>query len=194
VSVAHDRSGRLTVDDLYELPDDGLRHELVDGVLIVVPPPGEDHQDASYQLHRLLDDAALVAGSTVRIWEAVGVTLAEDQCLIPDLVVARPSATERRRGLRPTDVLLAVEIVSPGSRTRDRSVKPYLYAEAGIPYFWRIETASYRGRTKELPVVVAHELVGLGEYKVVATVGAGEVFRIEEPFPIAFDPASLLVV
>ena len=53
----------------------------------------------------------------------------------------------------PTEVLLAVEIVSPGSLAMDRILKPALYAEAGIPYFWRVETddgvrvATYRLET-----------------------------------------------
>ena len=36
--------------------------------------------------------------------------------------------------------MLAVEIVSPTSQSIDRVMKPSLYAKAGIPYFWRIET------------------------------------------------------
>jgi len=34
----------------------------------------------------------------------------------------------------------AAAIVSPGSQTMDRFAKPALYAEAGIPFYWRIET------------------------------------------------------
>lgn len=94
--------------------------------------------------------------------------------------------------LDPYDVQLAVEVVSPGSRRRDRSVKPYMYAEAGIPHFWRVETDNYRGRTKDLPVVVRHELVGLAEYKTVEEIGAGETLRVVEPFTVSFDPAALL--
>ncbi|BCJ44240.1 hypothetical protein Aiant_48970 [Actinoplanes ianthinogenes] len=36
--------------------------------------------------------------------------------------------------------MLAVEIVSPTSIAMDRITKPALYAAAGIPYYWRIET------------------------------------------------------
>jgi Uma2 family endonuclease len=37
-------------------------------------------------------------------------------------------------------VVLAVEIVSPTSQSMDRITKPALYAAAGIPFYWRIET------------------------------------------------------
>jgi Uma2 family endonuclease len=32
-----------TVDDLYELPDDGMRHELVDGSLVISARPAIPH-------------------------------------------------------------------------------------------------------------------------------------------------------
>jgi len=42
--------------------------------------------------------------------------------------------------LSPAEVLLAVEVVSPGSVTTDRITKPAQYAAAGIANFWRVET------------------------------------------------------
>jgi Uma2 family endonuclease len=39
----------------------------------------------------------------------------------------------------PEDIMLAVEVVSPHSGTRDRLHKPGEYAEAGIPHYWRVE-------------------------------------------------------
>ena len=46
----------------------------------------------------------------------------------------------RVRWLRSDQVVLAVEVVSPGSETTDRVVKPLQYAQAGIAHYWRIET------------------------------------------------------
>ncbi len=39
----------------------------------------------------------------------------------------------------PADVVLAIEVVSPSTKTTDRFAKPGEYAAAGIPCYWRIE-------------------------------------------------------
>ncbi|MGH3516195.1 MAG: Uma2 family endonuclease [Haloechinothrix sp.] len=194
MTAARKDLGSWTVQNVLALPEDGARYELVDGALIMNPPPSPRHQDLSFRLHTMLRDAAHSVGAQVRIWEGVGVRLAGDQLLIPDLTVATSDLSKSSQLLiEPPAVRLVVEIVSPGSRTRDRTEKPYLYAEAGIPHFWRIETEDYRGRTKPLPLIITHELVGLGEYEVTRIVGAGEILSATEPIPIKLDPATLRV-
>lgn len=42
-------------------------------------------------------------------------------------------------GYDPGGVLLVAEVVSPSSVTLDRITKPAVYAERGIPFYWRIE-------------------------------------------------------
>ncbi|MDV6011326.1 Uma2 family endonuclease [Haloechinothrix sp. LS1_15] len=192
MTAAHHGIGPWTVRDLLALPEDGNRHELIDGALLMSPPPSPEHQELSFHLHTLLRSAAWSAGAPVRLWEGVGIRLSADGALVPDLVVAvRNPSRATWPLLEPDDVRLLVEIVSPGSSTRDRTEKPYLYAEAGIPHFWRIETADYRGRDKPLPVILRYELVALAEYRIVDTIGAGETLRVDEPIPITFDPAAL---
>ncbi len=60
-SMAYDtipvRDGGFTVEDLDEMPEDGRRYELVDGVLIVSPSPFPRHQVAGLTLYRLLVEA-----------------------------------------------------------------------------------------------------------------------------------------
>ena len=52
--AALDPAGGWTVDDLDALPDDGLRRELVDGVLLVSPAPRIPHQAVIAALYDLL--------------------------------------------------------------------------------------------------------------------------------------------
>lgn len=57
---------------------------------------------------------------------------------IPDVLVLR-SDQPGRHWFSPSEVLVAVEIESPGSHLGDRATKPALYAHYGIPHYWRIE-------------------------------------------------------
>lgn len=42
----------LTRADLDALPDDGLRHELIDGAFVMTPAPGLPHQTLAFALAR----------------------------------------------------------------------------------------------------------------------------------------------
>ena len=62
--------------------------------------------------------------------------------LVPDVTVLRPESSGAIWS-DPADVALVVEVETPASRRFDRLLKPALYADAGIPLYWRIER---RGR------------------------------------------------
>jgi Uma2 family endonuclease len=70
----------------------------------------------------------------------------------PDLVVITAPYEEDRTWYAPEDVQLVVEVVSPESAHRDRTVKLRKYAEAGIPHYWCIEKEASE------PVVHVYEL------------------------------------
>jgi Uma2 family endonuclease len=126
-----------TTDDLDAMPEDGMRRELVDGVLLVSPAPARIHQIVTRRLANELEGACparygVVDGAEVRI--------SKRRSLIPDVLVATiESIHDDTPQLGPEDVVLAVEVVSPGSKTMDRVTKPNLYAAAGIPCYWRVE-------------------------------------------------------
>ncbi|HEU5265671.1 MAG TPA: Uma2 family endonuclease, partial [Jatrophihabitans sp.] len=90
---------------------------------------------------------------------------------------------ERSGGLLTArDVVVVVEIVSPGSRRMDTVVKRGEYADAGIPHYWIIDL--------EPPVsLLACRLAGAFGYQ-----DPGEVVNVyetAEPFAIRIDLASL---
>jgi Uma2 family endonuclease len=61
----------------------------------------------------------------------------------PDVLVVRAAGYDRRvPRLLPRQVILAIEIVSPGLESTDRINKPIEYATAGIEHFWRVEVES----------------------------------------------------
>lgn len=78
---------------------------------------------------------------------------------------------------------LVVELVSPGNKAVDRKLKPVLYAEAAIPYFWRLEF-------DPAPRLIVREL-DTGRYVERTTALAGITSRIDSAFPIDIDPAGV---
>ncbi len=172
-----------TRDDLAQLPADGQRYELVDGILIVSPAPGARHQRVVRALLIALDTACR-RGNPPRL-EALpapfDVDLSEDTVMQPDIVVA-PIEAVTERGLTgpPT---LAVEVLSPSTRAIDRHVKKGRLERAGAQHFWVIDP--------QVPSLTAWRLVD-DAYAEVAHVIGGELFAVSDPVEIAVSPAALL--
>lgn len=129
-----------TTDDLEKFPEDDIHRELLDGVLLEFPTPSSIHQVIAMRLGVALEQTC---PKHLFVSQANEVQLSRSRLFVPDVLVASFEAAERRGGkFDAGEVVLAVEIVSPSSETMDRVLKPALYAEAGIPHFWRIETQS----------------------------------------------------
>ena len=184
-----EHTGPWTPDDVEALPDAGdhARFEVYEGgVLVVSPVPGVGHQRVSYRLHRALAEAAIATSADVEVLEAVNVALPGGKLLAPDLVVADADADavgETATGLPCEAVQAVVEIVPPSTASIDRAVKPAMYAEAGIPVYWRVELQG-------TPKIVACFL-SRGRYVTRTTLVAGTLGRITRPFPVELDPADL---
>src|SRR6266516_3029067 len=175
----------LTLEEWDELPEDTYRRaELVDGVLVVTPAPTPGHQTVSKRLSRELDASLELKG-----WETVAevdVVLVESFPPLvrqPDLVVVSQSLLQSRpKRLMAADVLVAVEVVSPGSKRTDRITKVVDYAEAGIPHYWIVDI--------EEPVTLeAYALVGDAYEKVADFTGTAQ---LAEPAPVTVDLPALL--
>jgi Uma2 family endonuclease len=127
-----------TIDDLERLSAGGLRHELIDGVIPVGPPPGPLHETVARLLCARLQE---ICPAKYEVSQGVGIRFTRRRCLIPDVeVVLRLGVPRRTLWYAPREVVIAVEIVSPTSLVMDRITKPAMYAAAGIPYYWRVET------------------------------------------------------
>jgi Uma2 family endonuclease len=138
-------------EDLDRLPALPPHTELIDGSLVFVSPQASFH---SLVLDLLVNALRRTVPEHLRVRREMSVILGEQQRPEPDLIVLNADAIS---GLKETayqgnDVVLAVEVVSPDSKLRDRGRKPQLYAEAGIAHFWRIELDSGR------PTVYVYEL------------------------------------
>ncbi|MEJ2866606.1 Uma2 family endonuclease [Actinomycetospora sp. OC33-EN08] len=118
------------------LPEDTSRQiELAEGVLQVAPKPIPIHQRVAKRLTMQFDGAA--AGR----WEAfseVEIVIEDAPAATvraPDVVLVRPDIPVTVPRWTASEVLAAIEVLSPGSRRLDRIVKLHEYADAGIPTY-----------------------------------------------------------
>jgi Uma2 family endonuclease len=166
---------QITADEYAAWPENVCRDiEVVDGIVVVSPAPARRHQRLVPLIWSILEEAGQptwVAATDVDLRMA-------DEPLHnrrPDVVVYRADLSEEAI-LRPSDTLLVVEVVSPGSQTTDRKTKPLVYAEAGIEHYWRVEPKNH------VPVVHTYVLdETTGSYQLAATF----VGTIETRLPFA---------
>ncbi|MBB5791456.1 Uma2 family endonuclease [Jiangella mangrovi] len=171
--------GPITRAELDAMPDDGRRHELLDGVLLVTPAPARRHQRATLRLWRLLDDAC--PSGFEAIAAPFDVALSDDTVLEPDLLVARADDyTERDL---PTAPLLAVEVLSPSTRRYDLLLKRSRYEAAGTASYWVVDP--------EEPSITAWELRD-GAYAEVGRASGIDALELTQPYPVRVVPAKLV--
>jgi Uma2 family endonuclease len=169
------RYRRFTVDELMQLVGAGVlreddRVELIHGVLIEMPPIGDDHIFVTNVLARALTlglgDAALVSVQNP-------VRLGERLMPQPDIAVLSPELGRQRRGPLAEDALLIIE-VSDTTLVYDRTVKLPLYAEAGIPEVWIVNLPEQQ--------IEVYREAGPGGYKSMRRILRGETVA-PEAFP-----------
>lgn len=179
----------LTVGEYLALGETALRTELHEGLLTVSPSPLLRHIKASRRLANAIEDAV---APHYEVYNDADVNLqlaAPDEpgfVPTPDVVVAHADAAlrlEEQGGvLRASDVILAVEIISPSSRKMDRVLKRDEYADAGIPHYWIVDL------NEPISILACHLAGELGY------ADDGEVtgtFRTTVPFSFELDLSRL---
>jgi Uma2 family endonuclease len=176
------RGREWTVDDLDQLPDDGLGYELLDGMLLVNPAPVPVHQRVLGKLYRLLADACPVS---MEVFVAPLDWRPDRQTsLRPDVLVARTEDIGPKNLTRP--LVLAVEVLSPSTRRKDRLLKLSTYQDAGVENYWIVDPDPVR------PSIVAYHLES-GSYAVRAEGIDNDVVTLTAPFSLEVVPSQLVV-
>ena len=135
------RSVKLTYDDFVQFPDDGMRHELIDGEHFVTPSPNPRHQ-------RILGSLYLEIGNHLKAHPIGEVFFAPLDVVMSNVDVVEPDLLYMSRE-RAAEVLvpehvrgvpeLVVEIASKSTRKRDATIKRALYERAGVSEYWVVD-------------------------------------------------------
>jgi Uma2 family endonuclease len=134
----------FTYRDYEALPNDGRRYEIHDGELCVTPAPSLQHQIILSNLVRALMAHVPSAAPGLLLFAPLDVILAdrpaETTIVQPDIlyIAATRMSVTSRRGLEGAPTL-AVEILSPSTRTIDRVIKRRLYARYGLAFLWLVD-------------------------------------------------------
>jgi len=147
--AVHERIRKLTYDDYARIPDDGQRHEILDGEHYVTPAPVPRHQIVLMELvsrlypwvkdHRL--GLVLVSPSDV--------LFSAHDIVQPDILFI---SKKRMRILKEKNVQgapdLVIEILSESTRRLDERIKPGLYERSGVLEYWIFDP--FRRKTRLL--------------------------------------------
>jgi Uma2 family endonuclease len=132
---------KLTYDDFLLFPDDGKRHELIDGEHYVTPSPHTKHQRVSGNLHFLIR-AWLDEHPIGQVFYApFDVVFSRFDVVEPDLLYV---SNERLKEIVTAQHVtgapdIVVEIGSPGTRQRDETLKRRLYERSGVSEYWVLD-------------------------------------------------------
>jgi Uma2 family endonuclease len=175
--------GEHTMNDmrcLEELKQDGRRHELIDGTLVVTPVPGRRHQKVVGSLWVVLD--AVCTDRFDVVAAPFSIRLSDQLELQPDVLVGR--IEDFTEDDLPVPPVLAVEVLSPSTAIHDLNTKKAVYERLGTAGYWVIDP--------EEPALTVFELDEDGCYQQVAKAAGDEVLEVERPFPVRIVPRDLL--
>ena len=132
---------RLTYDDLLLLPDDRLRHELIDGVHYVTPSPNTRHQELVGRLYFEIELFLRHHPGTGRVFVApFDVLFTRRDVVEPDVLFI---AADQAEILTSKNVqgapALVIEVLSPGTRRTDEHAKRLLFERGGVREYWMVD-------------------------------------------------------
>jgi Uma2 family endonuclease len=170
-------------DDLDQLPEAPPHIELIDGALVLrLIPQTVWHSRVGTALQHAITQQAPPG---LQLYQGMTITLDERNRLEPDVLATNSPYEPDSTFFPPDRVPLVIEIVSPESAYRDRTVKLRKYAEAGIPSYWCVDHDDWK------PVIHVYELDGPTRTYALAAIHRSEL-RTGAPFPIELDLSKLV--
>lgn len=166
---------RLTYDDFLLFPEDGKRHELIDGVHYVTASPALGHQELVGRLYLAIGNFLVDRRYLGRVFlSPADVVLSYHDVVVPDLLFV---AGDQQDILTEANVqgppALVVEILSPSTRRRDEGIKRKLFEEKGIREYWIVDPKGLR--------VTVFRRNDAGQFPRLLELGNGQALLLETP-------------
>ena len=131
---------KLTYEDFVLFPDDGKRHELIDGEHYVTPSPNTRHQACLRNLTAVLVPFVHERRLGKVFFAPFDVVFTRHDVVEPDLLYI---SAERADVLTEANVQgapdLVIEVLSPSSRRQDEVLKRDLYERGGVTEYWIVD-------------------------------------------------------
>lgn len=168
---------RISYDDLVAMfpDDDGVRRELINGEIFVTPSPMTRHQRLSMRLALSLGNHLDLHPDQGEVFTArLDVVLTDYDVVEPDLLVV---LGDQRNILTEINVRgapgIVIEILSPGTRKRDLTIKRQLFDREGVREYWIVDP----GRN----TVALHRRVEDGSFPLARTLEAKNAETLTTP-------------
>ncbi len=142
--AAEDR--RLTYADFLLFPDDGMRHEIIDGVHYVTASPNPGHQDLVGRLYLAIGDPpGDAAAPGPRFLSPLDVVMSNYDVVEPDLlfVAGDQQAILTEANVQGAPALL-VEVLSRAPVVAMRASKRQLFDRVGVREYWMVDPKARR--------------------------------------------------
>jgi Uma2 family endonuclease len=159
---------KLTYDDYVLIPDDGLRHEIIDGEHYVNAAPNVRHQWVSARIFRALADFVESHDLGEVFYSPIDVVFEKHNVVQPDVVFIRKTHVSELIGAAFVKVTpeLVVEVLSVSNRRHDEVRKLKLYDTYAVQEYWIADPEKnavkiYRRQNGGLTLVEKVELGGM---------------------------------
>ena len=131
---------KLTYEDYLLFPDDGKRHELIDGEHYVTPAPKLRHQAVIGRLHLIIGNYLAARPLGQLFLSPLDTIISRFDVVQPDLLyVSQERAAELLHDSVHGAPDLVIEVASKSTRKRDETIKRALYERAGVREYWVVD-------------------------------------------------------
>ena len=144
----HDPISKITYEEYCLFPDDGNRHEVINGLHYMNPAPNTNHQTISKRLQHFFYTLVELPGLGLVFDAPIDVQFGDHDIVQPDLIVILkdgPAKITETRIVGPPD--LVIEILSRSTAKNDFTIKRRLYEQSGVREYWIVDPDAARIET-----------------------------------------------